>query len=208
MKTKIYLAKKSFLPFSITSVLCIMIFMSTIFIGCEKKQTIIDPCQFLVCNYGGVCENGNCKCSAGFEGVDCSTKSRDKFLGTWMLTTYINVDSFGNNPMIYETFNPISVSISNGINDDEIIISYIQYLDFLWSFNAINDLVCKVDKNSLRVIDQRFLSTQSNYYPLPSNPYPWQDFNSTPTPNFSFSAIRHGLLNIAPTQYLIYRFSK
>ncbi|MBK9678062.1 MAG: calcium-binding EGF-like domain-containing protein [Saprospiraceae bacterium] len=32
--------------------------------SCSKK----DPCEDIICQNGGTCENGDCKCPAGYEG--------------------------------------------------------------------------------------------------------------------------------------------
>ena len=42
-----------------------------------------DPCKDVICLNDGVCNSGTCSCAAGYEGTDCSTLSRDKFIGTW-----------------------------------------------------------------------------------------------------------------------------
>ena len=42
-----------------------------------------DKCQSIVCAYGGVCKDGVCICPTGYEGVQCETVTRDKFIGTW-----------------------------------------------------------------------------------------------------------------------------
>jgi hypothetical protein len=42
-----------------------------------------DPCKDVNCGVNGNCVDGNCVCSTGYEGVDCSIKSADKFVGTW-----------------------------------------------------------------------------------------------------------------------------
>jgi len=42
-----------------------------------------DPCKDVNCLNGGNCVSGTCVCANGYEGTDCSTKSADKFVGTW-----------------------------------------------------------------------------------------------------------------------------
>ena len=46
-----------------------------------------DPCKTTVCNNGGTCADGYCICAAGFEGIDCSTLSRDKLVKVWHTTS-------------------------------------------------------------------------------------------------------------------------
>lgn len=47
-------------------------------ISCKK-----DPCADVSCLNGGTCNDGTCTCAAGYEGTDCSTEQRTKFLGTY-----------------------------------------------------------------------------------------------------------------------------
>jgi len=42
-----------------------------------------DPCKDVVCQNGGVCDEGDCICATGYEGTDCATEMRTKFLGTY-----------------------------------------------------------------------------------------------------------------------------
>ena len=42
-----------------------------------------DKCKTIVCANKGVCSEGKCTCPAGFEGSNCETVARDKFLGIW-----------------------------------------------------------------------------------------------------------------------------
>lgn len=42
-----------------------------------------DPCKDVTCSNGGVCDEGDCVCATGYEGTDCATEMRTKFVGTW-----------------------------------------------------------------------------------------------------------------------------
>jgi len=44
-----------------------------------------DPCKDVTCLNGGTCTTGTCTCVAGYEGTDCSTEMRTKFIGTYNL---------------------------------------------------------------------------------------------------------------------------
>jgi hypothetical protein len=48
-----------------------------------------DPCKDVECN-NGVCEEGTCKCDAGYEGTNCETAVRTKFLGTYAFSENCN----------------------------------------------------------------------------------------------------------------------
>lgn len=48
------------------------------FTGCDT-----DPCKDVICENDGTCVDGDCVCQAGYEGTDCSTESRTKFLGSY-----------------------------------------------------------------------------------------------------------------------------
>lgn len=64
-------------------------FVTVVSVTCKKEK---DPCEDVVCYNGGHCEDGTCVCAAGYEGADCKTESREKFLGTWY--GYNHTDSF------------------------------------------------------------------------------------------------------------------
>jgi hypothetical protein len=42
-----------------------------------------DPCKDVTCLNGGVCDEGDCICATGYEGTDCGTEMRTKFLGSY-----------------------------------------------------------------------------------------------------------------------------
>ncbi len=42
-----------------------------------------DKCKAIACAYGGVCKDGNCVCPSGYEGAQCETITRDKYVGVW-----------------------------------------------------------------------------------------------------------------------------
>lgn len=53
-------------------------FTSVAYFSCNR-----DKCKTLVCGNGGVCNLGVCICPSGYEGIQCETVSRDKFIGNW-----------------------------------------------------------------------------------------------------------------------------
>lgn len=42
-----------------------------------------DKCKTVVCAYNGVCNGGACICQSGYEGSNCETITRNKYLGNW-----------------------------------------------------------------------------------------------------------------------------
>ncbi len=53
-------------------------FISITYLSCNR-----DKCKTIVCAHGGVCNSGGCICPSGYEGSNCETISRDKFIGNW-----------------------------------------------------------------------------------------------------------------------------
>jgi hypothetical protein len=49
-------------------------------VSCKK-----DPCDDVTCLNGGTCNDGTCTCATGYEGADCSTEQRTKFIGSYMV---------------------------------------------------------------------------------------------------------------------------
>src|SRR2546423_15618572 len=60
------------------------------------------PCKVVIC-VNGSCVDGICACETGFEGSDCSTEMRSKFIGTFLLS---GTDNAGN------TYTNISTAIT------------------------------------------------------------------------------------------------
>jgi len=73
-----------------------------------------DPCKDVTCLNGGTCVDGTCNCAAGYEGTDCSTESRVKFLGTW--TASDNCSSSGTPSYVVTISNGTSVVDVNIVN--------------------------------------------------------------------------------------------
>jgi hypothetical protein len=42
-----------------------------------------DKCKAIVCANGSVCKDGACICPSGYEGAQCETVNRERFLGNW-----------------------------------------------------------------------------------------------------------------------------
>lgn len=59
----------------------IAVFSAVTYSSCEG-----DKCKSIVCAYGGVCTDGQCLCPTGYEGPQCETVTRERYLGTWVVT--------------------------------------------------------------------------------------------------------------------------
>lgn len=51
---------------------------ATFMSSCKK-----DPCDTTSCLNGATCNEGTCECTTGYEGENCGTEMRQKFLGTY-----------------------------------------------------------------------------------------------------------------------------
>jgi hypothetical protein len=45
-----------------------------------------DPCKDVTCLNNGTCNDGDCACTTGYEGTDCGTEMRAKFVGTFNIS--------------------------------------------------------------------------------------------------------------------------
>jgi hypothetical protein len=72
--------KASFKTILFTSLSTLAAFFAVTYSSCTP-----DKCKSIVCAYGGVCNNGACSCVTGYEGTQCETVARNKFLGKWVV---------------------------------------------------------------------------------------------------------------------------
>ena len=70
--------KAPFKTILVSALVTLTAFLSIGYFSCNR-----DKCKTIVCGNGGVCNGGTCICPAGYEGTNCQTVSRDKFLGNW-----------------------------------------------------------------------------------------------------------------------------
>ncbi len=88
------------------SLLSMIAFVTVMFFhSCTK-----DDCQDVVCLNGGTCVSGTCECALGYEGADCTTKSNDKFAGTW-----VAADVCGSGAYSYNSTISSSATSANGV---------------------------------------------------------------------------------------------
>lgn len=69
---------KSVKHIALSALLTVGAFGTVLYTACNK-----DECKDVVCQNGGTCSEGKCTCATGYEGTNCETKSRDKFVGTY-----------------------------------------------------------------------------------------------------------------------------
>lgn len=63
------------------------LFLSAAAIALLLSFTACDPCEDVNCQNGGTCNEGECLCISGYEGVDCETQTSLKYLGTHSATS-------------------------------------------------------------------------------------------------------------------------
>lgn len=85
------LSMKSIRNAALTALLTIGAFSAITYTSCNK-----DECKDVVCQNGGTCVSGTCTCPTGYEGTNCETLSRDKFVGKYVGTEIctIGTDSY------------------------------------------------------------------------------------------------------------------
>lgn len=86
----------------------------------------VDPCNDVTCDNGGTCVDGDCVCATGYEGTDCSTLVRAKFIGNYNTneTCDSGADSY-------------AVSVTAGSSDTEVEISNL-YAAGLFTTGTVN----------------------------------------------------------------------
>lgn len=62
-----------------------------------------DECKDVACQNGGTCEEGTCICVAGYEGENCETEMRSKFLASYTVAENCNINGNFNYDMTIST---------------------------------------------------------------------------------------------------------
>lgn len=77
--------KKKLLKLTIVGMMLLVV--SSIYTSCSKKEEDKDPCENVSCLNGGTCSDGTCTCATNYEGSDCGTLMRGKFVGNYTFTS-------------------------------------------------------------------------------------------------------------------------
>src|SRR5579872_6337774 len=121
-------------PIIIPALITIAAFFSFAYVSCNR-----DKCKTIVCANGGVCNQGACICPSGYQGTNCETVSRLKFLGNWQVFekgSITNAAQYGisiepsdniTNVVIKNMFNYFQVPISGYVSNDTLYIPNQQY---------------------------------------------------------------------------------
>lgn len=100
-----------------------------------------DKCKAIACAYNGVCKDGSCICPSGYEGPQCETITRNKFIGVWTVKetgTYTRSATF-------------DISVKGGLTMTDVVISNF--------YDTKIDVSAKVQGDSLFIPQQ----TVANY---------------------------------------------
>ena len=98
-----------------------------------------DPCSEVECGDYGTCLEGACVCDAGFEGDDCATMSRDKFVGTYLASGTATCPVSGNG-----TFDNVTTTVG---------ISSTGADRATFDFGGAVLLTCTVNGNDITVVN-------------------------------------------------------
>ncbi len=93
---------KSIKYVALSALLSVSAFCAVLYTSCSK-----DKCKDVTCQNGGTCNDGTCTCTTGYEGTNCETLSRAKFIKSWSAA-----DVIGSTPLSY------TANIAAGIGTD------------------------------------------------------------------------------------------
>jgi hypothetical protein len=104
---------KSFKQIALGAALTIGAFSATLYTSCNQ-----DECKDVVCQNGGTCTEGKCTCVTGYEGANCETKSRDKFVGVYTGTEICSAGTDNYSMTLTANSDAIKLTMQNLYNDN------------------------------------------------------------------------------------------
>ncbi|NDC41900.1 MAG: hypothetical protein EBZ77_10175 [Chitinophagia bacterium] len=102
---------RTFLPVTLTA-------LSVLFAVLWATSCRLDKCKAISCAYSGLCIDGACACHPGYEGTNCETITRKKYIGSlWQVHEKGTISPTINYPVAIEPGEQINVvSIKNFYN--------------------------------------------------------------------------------------------
>lgn len=149
------------------------------FASCES-----DPCEDVTCVNGTAVASGdncNCDCDAGYEGDDCTTLSRTKFVGTYTVADACSESGAG-------TYTVTITASSTEV--DKVLIS-----NFWGAYS--NNVIATVDGNTLTIANQ---DPDSDGYPV-SGTGTYSATNNTITVNYTVTETASGDTDVCQATY-------
>ncbi len=106
------LSMKSIRNVALSALLTIGAFSAITYTSCNK-----DECKDVVCKNGGTCVAGVCSCPTGYEGTNCETLSRDKFVGTYVGTEICSVGTDNYSITVAANSDNLKITMTNIYNE-------------------------------------------------------------------------------------------
>ncbi len=97
---------------ALSALLTFSAFGAVVYTSCNK-----DECKDVVCQNGGTCAEGVCTCATGYEGTNCETKSRDKFVGTYAGTEICTLGNDSYSVVVSANSDAIKLTMTGLYND-------------------------------------------------------------------------------------------
>jgi len=104
---------KSVKHIALSALLTVGAFGTVLYTACNK-----DECKDVVCQNGGTCSGGTCTCPTGYEGTNCETKSRDKFVGTYNGTEICTIGTDNYTITLATNSDALKLTMTNLYNDN------------------------------------------------------------------------------------------
>jgi len=76
-----------------------------------------DACKDVTCLNDGVCESGDCTCTAGYEGPNCGTEQRLAFVGEYSVVENCNLGDFNYQINIIASSDSVTEIILHNLGD-------------------------------------------------------------------------------------------